>query len=354
MALIKMGENTVIPAVVTKTTTLTATANGNYTPQHPYTSYSSVRVNVPLFVGISREVSPQGVYQKPTTNFTFQFPDEALDIGTEAMPYAFEGCQALVGVDFNNIVQITGNSALRQAFRITNIASADMSKITKITGIYSLYQVFAGCSNLTSVDLSGLEEVTGQYTMYSAFDGCGLTGLLDLSSLKTVGGTYGSSVLCQAFQNNNITAVDLSSLETITGDSTNAMRHMLANNRNLANITFPKLKTIAISSAMDSIVTGCTNLTGAVEFTVLDSVYANNAFRNAFAETKVQSVSFPALTSTSFGSSTSQFTNMLYHVTGCAVHFPSNLQSVIGSWTSVTQGFGGTNTTVLFDLPATT
>ena len=44
---------------------------------------------------------------------------------------------------------------------------------------------------------------------------------------------------------------------------------------------------------------------------------------------------------------------MLQGVTGCTVHFPSNLQSVIGSWSDVTAGFGGTNTTVLYDLPAT-
>ena len=44
---------------------------------------------------------------------------------------------------------------------------------------------------------------------------------------------------------------------------------------------------------------------------------------------------------------------MLSGVTGCTVHFPSNLQSVIGSWTSVSAGFSGTNTTVLFDLTAT-
>ena len=45
---------------------------------------------------------------------------------------------------------------------------------------------------------------------------------------------------------------------------------------------------------------------------------------------------------------------MLSGVTGCTVHFPSNLESVIGSWSDVTDGFDGTNTTVLFDLPATT
>ena len=75
----------------------------------------------------------------------------------------------------------------------------------------------------------------------------------------------------------------------------------------------------------------------------------NYCFRN----TKITSLSFPALTQTSFGNYTNCFNNMLYCVTGCTVHFPSNLQSVIGSWSDVTKGFGGTNTTVLFDLTAT-
>ena len=44
---------------------------------------------------------------------------------------------------------------------------------------------------------------------------------------------------------------------------------------------------------------------------------------------------------------------MLRGVTGCTVHFPSNLESVIGSWSSVTNGFGGTDTVILFDLPLT-
>jgi hypothetical protein len=73
----------------------------------------------------------------------------------------------------------------------------------------------------------------------------------------------------------------------------------------------------------------------------------------AFANTSISNLSLPALKSTSFGSYTNQFNYMLKGVTGCTVHFPSNLQSVIGSWSSVTSGFGGTNTTVLFDLPAT-
>ena len=98
----------------------------------------------------------------------------------------------------------------------------------------------------------------------------------------------------------------------------------------------------------------CTNLTS-VDLSSLTTLSGSQAMSQAFYGcTGLTSLSFPALTSTSFGSYTNQFNSMLSGVTGCTVHFPSNLQSVIGSWSSVTAGFGGTNTTVLYDLPATT
>lgn len=97
---------------------------------------------------------------------------------------------------------------------------------------------------------------------------------------------------------------------------------------------------------------GCTNLTSVDLSSLLNlGEYAlYGAFQNC---TSLTSLSFPSLMSTSFGSYTSQFNNMLVGVTGCTVHFPSNLQSVIGEWSSVTGGFGGTNTVILYDLPAT-
>ena len=71
------------------------------------------------------------------------------------------------------------------------------------------------------------------------------------------------------------------------------------------------------------------------------------AFRGCTALT---SVSFPALTANSFGTRTDQFNSMLSGCSNVTVHFPAAIQSTIGSWASVTAGFGGTNTTVLFDL----
>lgn len=106
-------------------------------------------------------------------------------------------------------------------------------------------------------------------------------------------------------------------------------------------------------SALAYAFSGCINLTTPVVFTgitTLDNSCLQNCFQNC---TGLTSISFPDLKSTSFGSYTNQFNNMLLNVTDCTVHFPSNLQGVIGSWADITAGFGGTNTVVLWDLPAT-
>ena len=98
----------------------------------------------------------------------------------------------------------------------------------------------------------------------------------------------------------------------------------------------------------------CPNLTS-VNLDSLEVLH-DRAFAGAFMETQISSLFFRSLKSTSFQDTESpeySFSGMLDGVTGCTVHFPSNLQSVIGNWRDVTGGFGGSNTTVLFDLPAT-
>lgn len=98
---------------------------------------------------------------------------------------------------------------------------------------------------------------------------------------------------------------------------------------------------------------GCTGITGSVYLSSVTSIGNYGLFCAFYRCTGLTDLYFNSLTSTSFGSYTNQFDSMLGGVTGCTVHFPSNLQSVIGSWSSVTNGFGGTNTTILFDLTAT-
>lgn len=149
-----------------------------------------------------------------------------------------------------------------------------------------------------------------------------------------------------------LTTVDLSNLTSVSGAY--AMRNAFYNSRNLTSVDLSSLTTVSGAYAMYNVCQGCTGLT-TVDLSSLTTVSGRNSMQSAFQDcTKLTTLSFPSLISTGFGSYTNQFDNMLSGVTGCTVHFPSNLQSKIGSWSSVTSGFGGTNTTVLFDLPATT
>lgn len=184
-------------------------------------------------------------------------------------------------------------------------------------------------SNIKFVDLSAIESINCSIDeiFKNAFLGDGLSGVIeavDLSSLVSIG--TGSYLLSGMFaQQNNLTDVNLSKLTTIT--SSYAFQSCFSDCGSLETLRFKSLSDISTASMVfDSLVANCSNFS---------SIY------------------FDALTSQSFGSLNNQFKRMLSGCSGVTVHFPSNLQSVIGSWSDVTAGFGGTNTTVLFDLPAT-
>ena len=121
------------------------------------------------------------------------------------------------------------------------------------------------------------------------------------------------------------------------------------------NFTFslPSGITDLVSNCLRCSFFNCLSLTS-VDLSSLTTISGDRSLYYAFYDcTSLTELLFPALTSNSFGSYKNQFNYMLSSVTGCTVHFPSNLESVIGSWSDVKSGFGGTNTTVLFDLPAT-
>ena len=192
----------------------------------------------------------------------------------------------------------------------SNIQAGNIKSGVSILGVEGTY--------ITSSDIMIPREVsnTGVYQMPTS------SSTFSLPENATDVGNY---ALSRAFYGcTSLTSVDLSSLTTISGNR-----------------------------ALGYAFSGCTSLTS-VDLSSLTTISGNYALYYAFYGcTGLTSLSFPSLISTAFGSYTNQFNNMLYGVTGCTVHFPSNLQSVIGSWSDVTNGFGGTSTTVLFDLPAT-
>ena len=242
---------------------------------------------------IPREIDANGVFGQPTQSFSFSLPSGATDVSARALESAFYGC--------------------------ANLTSVDLSSLTNVSGMYAFQNAFYGCRNLTSVNLSSLATVSGGGAFQNAFYNCNRLTSVNLSSLAIVGG---SSALQNVFQFcSNLTSVNLSSLTTARGNN-------------------------ALNGAFQF----CTNLTS-VNLSSLATVSGNGAFQNAFQYcTSLTSLSFPSLTTSSFGSRINQFDSMLAGCSGVTVHFPAAIQSTIGSWSSVTSGFGGTNTTVSFDL----
>lgn len=168
-------------------------------------------------------------------------------------------------------------------------------EVTQITfdasnRLYGLPYAFYTCSGLTELDLSSVTSITGSDALRMCFYSC-----------------------------NNLVSVDFSGLETINGNS--ALNSAFQYCGALASVDFSSLRRVTSYNAMSHAFDGCRSLT---------------------------SLSFP-----SFDASVSQdtsFNQMLLGVTGCTVHFPASQESAMSSWSNVTNGFGGTNTTVLFDL----
>lgn len=204
---------------------------------------------------------------------------------------AFYGCSGITTVDMSSIT-IIPNSACRTMFSQSSITSIDIGAET--VGYMGCYGICNGCTGLTYANLGLLRTFSDSSAFDGAFYGCGLLAGVNVSSVEDVNKTY---VFRQAFY-------------------------------------------------------GCSALTTVI-WSSLTEATGENALSGAFSYSGITSLFFPSLSSTGFGTKTNQFQSMLFRVSGCTVHFPSNLQSVIGSWSDVQNGFGGTNTTVLFDLPAT-
>lgn len=311
--------------------------------------------------------------------------------GLSVFMYAFKNCTVLEGVDLSSLETVAGKYQFYEAFygctAITKVgtpASAqektvDFSGLKAITpdSYQGFYQAFRGCTSLTSVSFPSLETVksngsSGGYTFYNtfyectalteasfpaltdvssyygfstAFSGCTSLTTVDFSAListGSVGAFYGAFDGCTM-----LTSVGFSSLETAGYESfSNAFKGCTA----LTSVSFPSLTTTTDSTVFSNAFKGCTALTS-MAFPALTTIDQYRVFYNMFNGcTSLTSVSFPALTTSSFGSYSNQFNNMLSGCSNVTVHFPAAIQGTIGSWNDVRNGFGGTNTTVLFDL----
>mgnify|MGYP003289368868 CR=1 FL=1 len=241
--------------------------------------------------------------------------------------------------------QVVNGVASRRSGALTG---NEFSNITSV-GTYGLYMAFERCEELTGfVDLSSLTSV-GERGFYNAFAYCyGLTSV-DLSSLTSVStyGFYGAFYICSG-----LTSIDLSSLTSV---GSSGLYSAFSSCTKLTSVNFPSLTSID-GSGLSNVFSSCTELKS-VSFPALTSIGGSGLYYAFSYCSKITDVYFNSLTTTSFGSYTDQFQNMLSS-TGRTVthtlHFPSNLQSTIQGLTGYPT-FSGTSGYVVcaFDLPAT-
>lgn len=271
---------------------------------------------------IDHYVYPYAYYDNKNITGNIDFSN-ITTIGLYGCYNMFNGAYNVTSANLDNLSSITENSCYHM-FSYTRVSSASLPKLAEISYLNACYGMFRGISSLTSVSFPLLTTVSGSYGLAYAF-----------------------------FDDSNLTSsnVYIPNLQTISGSW--ALNYTFGYCTGLTSFSFPNLQTISSYYGCAYAFEYCSGLTN-FSFPKLSSLTGSGALRYCFYNcTSLTSLSFPALNSTSFGSNTDQFYRMLSGVTGCTVHFPSNLQSVIGSWSDVQAGFGGTRTAVLYDLPAT-
>lgn len=259
-------------------------------------------------------------YQNDQISGTLDFSSLEQLTHLNSLYYAFYKTTGLNEVNMSNVILISGNNVCNAMFRDSGIDTIHMQRLVKISGNGSCSFMFAGTNNLQGASLPSLESVVGTSGCESMFSG---------SAIKSFSATQWKNIqadkacVSQFSKCRNLIVVQLPMLETITG--TQACKGWFQDCTILQEIEFPKLSKIAASAVFDS------------------------AFRNS----GIQEIKFPELNSTSFGTYTDQFHDMLSGTNNCVVHFPSNLQTTLSTWTDVQNKFGSATATVLFNLPAT-
>lgn len=256
---------------------------------------SKYGTTVDTFLG---DVDNNGVLQLATEESDVVFTG-ATDLGNSALNYTFiyKKIKTLI---FPDVIQISGVSCCNHMCdSCLNLLTVSFPNLKIISGYSAFLNSFSSCTKLRSINFSKLESITADKTCYEMF--------------RT----------CMA-----LTTIEFPELTTISGQQ--SCYYMFISCTALKTVNLPKLSNVSGNNCLNNLCQGCTNL---------EHIYFN------------------ALNTSSFGSYTNQFNNLLSR-TGNTVthtlHFPLNMESTISTLTGY-PNFGGTSGAVVlaYDLPAT-
>lgn len=278
--------------------------------------------------------------------------------GESAFANAFQGCASLVSADFSALTTVDKNAFYNAFSGCRSLTSVDFSSLTTVHSTATAYtfgSAFAGNVPITTLDF---RKVTAAepYAFYQICNGNTNIATARFDSVQTAS----DNAFTQAFNGcTALTTANFDSLETVSGSSYSVFRQAFKGCSSLTAISFPALKTVSqggTSSIFEEAFSGCTSLTTMsfpelVTLTNTRPTSVNGVFYRAFAGcTSLTSVSFPKLDASTFGTGKEYYYfNMLSGCTGVTVHFPASAQTEVEAMYGY-PNFGGTNTTVLFDL----
>ena len=244
-------------------------------------------------------VGLDGVYRGGSSNkpFVINFDgivEFAAGSGFGGFAYNFRGNKFLKGVDFASVRYVKTNRLFAYSFyRCPNLEYARFPNLVMIgdstlDSYWVFDNAFRECPMLEELDMPKLEYVYDETSMRSFVYGCSRLKRINLPSLKEIRyRNYGLSYFAAA------TAIKEMKFQSLTYIDYYGLNYAFQNCLELERVWFY----------------------------AIDSVY------NQYS-----------------------FSNMLSGCSDVTVHFPMKKESTMSGWSVVTGGFGGTNTTVLFDL----
>lgn len=219
---------------------------------------------------------------------------------------------------------------------ISSVSFPDLEYV----GNYGMTYFINYAPDFTSAEFPKLEEI-GNNGLTNAFSNNSNLVNISFPKLKKIG----MNGLSSCFYNTKVSIVNFPDLEEVYSGGLSGAFTVCG----ITSVSMPKLRTAkgsAFSSCFSSV-----RLLESISFPSLVNINEQYVFHYAFQNcSKMKNIYFPALTPESFGSYKNQFNYMLSVVSGCTVHFPYSIKNTIQDWADITSGFGGSNTSVLFDL----
>lgn len=256
----------------------------------------------------------ESFYLCPITEINF--PKLKTISSSNTLCSTFSGCP-LTSISMPELETVSGSLVLSRTFASTQIESVSFPKLTSASGHQVMAGLFYNCQKLKRAYFPALEFIDSDDSTNFAFYGCGLLEYVDLSSLSKIG----LAGLCQFFQNcTSLKTVLFSALEEIEAGGMTSCFY----NCGIETLSFPELVKINSDYSFGQMCSNCSSLTS-ISFPKLATIENTSGYNDCFED-------------------------MLYGCSNVTVHFPSALEATIGNWSDVLGGFGGTNTTVLFDL----